>query len=79
MLISISDTGRGIPPEVQARIFDPFFTTKSVGRGTGQGLAIARAVIVEKHGGELSFETKAAVGTTFHVRLPIAASARSAA
>ncbi len=82
VLISISDSGTGIPPEIQARIFDPFFTTKEVGRGTGQGLAIARAVIVEKHGGELSFESQVGKGTTFHVRLPIcgkASAARSAA
>jgi len=71
VLISISDTGNGIPPEARARIFDPFFTTKEVGRGTGQGLAIARSVVVEKHGGELSFETKVGEGTTFHIRLPI--------
>ncbi|MEI9941872.1 MAG: DAHL domain-containing protein [Pseudomonadota bacterium] len=77
--ISISDTGNGIPLEVQARIFDPFFTTKAVGRGTGQGLAIARSVVVDKHGGELSFETQIGEGTTFHIRLPIAEHARSAA
>ena len=80
VLISISDTGNGIPMDVRARIFDPFFTTKEVGRGTGQGLAIARAVVVEKHGGELSFETELGAGTTFHIRLPIAGGeARSAA
>lgn len=69
--IEISDTGGGIPPAIQSRIFDPFFTTKAVGRGTGQGLAIARSVVVDKHGGELSFETHAGVGTTFVIRLPI--------
>jgi signal transduction histidine kinase len=69
--IEISDTGRGIPPEIHDRIFDPFFTTKEVGRGTGQGLAIARAVIVEKHGGTLTFETGAGQGTTFFIRLPM--------
>jgi len=82
VLISISDTGSGIPAEVQARIFDPFFTTKEVGRGTGQGLAIARSVVVDKHGGDLSFETESGKGTTFHIRLPIracSADARSAA
>jgi len=72
VLISISDTGNGIPPEAQDRIFEPFFTTKEVGRGTGQGLAIARSVVVTKHGGELSFETQVGEGTTFHIRLPIA-------
>jgi PAS domain S-box-containing protein len=71
--VEISDTGRGIPPEIHDRIFDPFFTTKEVGRGTGQGLAIARSVVVEKHGGTLTFETTAGQGTTFIIRLPLAA------
>jgi signal transduction histidine kinase len=69
--ISISDTGKGIPVEVRSRIFDPFFTTKEVGKGTGQGLAIARSVVVDKHGGTLHFETELGVGTTFFIRLPI--------
>jgi signal transduction histidine kinase len=70
--IAIGDTGKGIPVEVRSRIFDPFFTTKEVGKGTGQGLAIARAVIVDKHGGTLNFETETGKGTTFFIRLPIA-------
>jgi signal transduction histidine kinase len=70
--IAIGDTGKGIPVEVRSRIFDPFFTTKEVGKGTGQGLAIARAVVVEKHGGTLHFETEVGKGTTFYIRLPIA-------
>ncbi|HYJ40778.1 MAG TPA: ATP-binding protein [Steroidobacteraceae bacterium] len=70
--IAISDTGKGIPVEVRPRIFDPFFTTKEVGKGTGQGLAIARNVIVDKHGGTLRFETELGQGTTFYIRLPIA-------
>ena len=69
VVIAISDTGTGIPPAVQPRIFDPFFTTKEVGRGSGQGLAISRAV-VQQHGGSLTFETEAGKGTTFFVRLP---------
>jgi signal transduction histidine kinase len=77
--IAISDTGRGIPPEVRSRIFDPFFTTKEVGKGTGQGLAIARTVVVEKHGGTLHFETEVGKGTTFYIRLPIAGPANSSA
>ncbi len=77
--IAISDTGKGIPPEVRSRIFDPFFTTKEVGKGTGQGLAIARSVIVEKHGGTLHFETEVGKGTTFYIRLPIAGPANSSA
>lgn len=71
--IRLGDTGTGIPEEVQPRIFDPFFTTKDVGKGTGQGLAIAHNVIVEKHGGTIAFETEVGKGTTFTVRLPIAA------
>src|SRR5688572_18175917 len=70
VLISITDTGGGIPEGVRARIFDPFFTTKEVGRGTGQGLSIARNVIVKGHGGQLDFDTEMGKGTTFHVRLP---------
>jgi signal transduction histidine kinase len=75
--IAIADTGKGIPPEVRSRIFDPFFTTKEVGKGTGQGLAIARTVIVEKHGGTLHFETEVGKGTTFIIRLPIQGQAAS--
>jgi PAS domain S-box-containing protein len=70
VLISISDTGAGIPPAIRERIFDPFFTTKEVGRGTGQGLAIARSVI-DRHKGNLTFESTVGNGTTFNIRLPI--------
>ena len=70
-LISISDTGGGIPEGIRARIFDPFFTTKEVGRGTGQGLSIVRNTIVKGHGGKLDFECEMGKGTTFHVRLPL--------
>ena len=69
--VAISDTGGGIPQEIQSLIFDPFFTTKEVGRGTGQGLAIARSIVVDKHGGTLTFETKVGQGTTFHLRVPV--------
>ena len=69
--IRISDTGQGIPENIQPRIFDPFFTSKEVGRGTGQGLAISHSVIVEKHGGSISFETETGKGTTFIIQLPI--------
>lgn len=71
VVIAISDTGNGIPEEIRARIFDPFFTTKEVGKGTGQGLAIARHIVVDKHRGKLSFTTQAQKGTTFFIRLPI--------
>ena len=69
--IRVADTGTGIPPGVQAKIFDPFFTTKEVGRGTGQGLTISRSIVVEKHKGQLFFETTQGKGTTFVVRLPL--------
>jgi signal transduction histidine kinase len=68
--IRVSDSGTGIPESIRSRIFDPFFTTKEVGRGTGQGLAIAHTVVVEKHGGAISFETETGKGTTFIVRFP---------
>ena len=71
VVIAISDTGGGIPAAVQPRVFDPFFTTKPVGRGTGQGLSIARNVVVDKHGGTLTFETEIGRGSTFFVRLPL--------
>jgi PAS domain S-box-containing protein len=69
--IRISDTGGGIPEAIRNRVFDPFFTTKGVGRGTGQGLAIARALVVDKHGGEFIFETEPGQGTTFIIRIPV--------
>lgn len=69
--IRVGDTGSGIPVRVRERLFDPFFTTKEVGRGTGQGLAIARTVITEKHRGSIDFETEMGVGTTFVIRLPV--------
>ncbi|MEM6928644.1 MAG: ATP-binding protein [Myxococcota bacterium] len=68
--VTIADSGCGIPDKVASRVFDPFFTTKEVGRGTGQGLAISHAVIVERHHGTLTFETSTE-GTTFTVRLPV--------
>ncbi|MFQ5706187.1 MAG: PAS domain S-box protein, partial [bacterium] len=69
--IRIADTGPGIPKKVRSKIFDPFFTTKEVGKGTGQGLAISHNVVVEKHGGSITFETEVGKGTTFVIRLPI--------
>ncbi|MCR9200363.1 MAG: ATP-binding protein [Planctomycetaceae bacterium] len=68
--IRISDTGTGIPEHARERIFDPFFTTKEVGKGTGQGLAIAHSIIAERHGGTIGFETEMGQGTTFIIRLP---------
>ncbi|MFO0743359.1 MAG: ATP-binding protein, partial [Labilithrix sp.] len=69
--IRVSDTGSGIPDYARNRVFDPFFTTKPVGKGTGQGLAIAYSVIVDKHHGEIGFDTVEGKGTTFIVRLPV--------
>jgi PAS domain S-box-containing protein len=69
--IRIHDTGKGIPEAIQNRIFDPFFTTKAVGKGTGQGLAISRSVVVDKHGGRLGFDTEKDKGTTFVIELPL--------
>jgi signal transduction histidine kinase len=69
--IAISDTGGGIPDDVLPKIFDPFFTTKDVGRGSGQGLPLARAVVHEGHAGILTVDTAIGAGTTFTIRLPI--------
>jgi PAS domain S-box-containing protein len=77
VVVSIGDTGGGIPEAIRANIFDPFFTTKGVGRGTGQGLAIARR-IVEKHGGTLTFDSELGRGTTFFIRVPVRPPAESA-
>lgn len=69
-ILTVADTGCGIPEEIRGRIFDPFFTTKEVGRGTGQGLAIVRTIVVEKHGGKIELTSEPGVGTTFTIRLP---------
>lgn len=69
--IQVADTGCGIPDDIQGKIFDPFFTTKGIGKGTGQGLSIARSVIVEKHNGSISLESKAGQGTRFTIKLPL--------
>jgi C4-dicarboxylate-specific signal transduction histidine kinase len=68
--VSLSDTGPGIPPELEARVFDPFFTTKEVGSGTGLGLSITYS-IVKEHGGEISVSSEPGKGATFVVLLPI--------
>jgi C4-dicarboxylate-specific signal transduction histidine kinase len=69
--VTVSDTGAGIPAEIQSRIFDPFFTTKDVGKGTGLGLSISYGIIKD-HGGTIVVESEAGQGTTFVVRLPVA-------
>ena len=71
--IRIKDNGSGIPEEIRSKVFDPFFTTKEVGKGTGQGLALAYNVVYEKHGGTITIESEVGVGTTFIIRLPIMA------
>ena len=70
VLIAVSDTGPGIPAHVLPRIFQPFFTTKPFGRGTGQGLAMAWATVVDRHGGQIDVATSGA-GTTVTVTLPV--------
>jgi PAS domain S-box-containing protein len=69
--LAVSDTGTGIPEDIREHVFDPFFTTKEIGKGTGQGLSIARAVVVDRHRGSLSFQTEPGMGTTFYMRLPV--------
>jgi len=73
--ILVTDTGTGIPANIRSRVFDPFFTTKSVGEGSGQGLAIAHDIIVNKHGGSISFDSRTGSGTTFIIEIPLNASA----
>jgi signal transduction histidine kinase len=68
-IVEIADDGPGIPDDVASQIFDPFFTTKDVGSGTGLGLATARRIVVDRHDGSLTLDTKPG-HTTFRVRLP---------
>jgi two-component system NtrC family sensor kinase len=69
-LISVRDSGAGIPEEIRSKIFDPFFTTKPVGQGTGLGLAISYG-IVEDHGGSIEVQSELGAGTEFIVRIPV--------
>jgi len=71
VVIEVSDTGVGIPPEIIGRVFDAFFTTKAVGVGTGLGLAICQRIITDM-GGALTVESEVGKGTTFRVSVPIA-------
>ncbi len=68
--IEVEDDGTGIPSHLRERIFEPFFTTKAVGKGTGQGLALAYDVVVRKHGGALDVRSTPGEGSTFVVTLP---------
>jgi len=71
VVLEVEDEGAGIPEAVQGRIFEQFFTTKPVGKGTGQGLALAHRIVTGKHGGQMSFTSKVGVGTRFTMRLPV--------
>lgn len=71
VIFSVQDNGTGITEDVRNKVFDPFFTTKEVGKGSGQGLAISRSIIEEKHGGTIDFTTEPGKGTTFTVHLPL--------
>ncbi|MEV6303945.1 ATP-binding protein [Actinoplanes sp. NPDC051861] len=70
LVVSIGDTGPGMPPEVRKRVFEPFFTTKPVGEGTGLGLDISYRIVVNGHGGDITVESKPG-DTRFLVRLPL--------
>jgi signal transduction histidine kinase len=78
-VVRIADNGCGIPPELQRLIFEPFFTTKGVGKGTGQGLALARAVVVDKHGGTIDVTSAPGEGTEFVLYLPVDGKVRDSA
>ena len=69
--IRIGDSGCGMPKEVKDKVFEPFFTTKEVGKGTGQGLAVAHSVVVDKHNGTIRIESEPGEGSTFIIRLPL--------
>ena len=71
LVLSIADDGTGIPEEIRAHVFEPFFTTKPVGAGTGQGLSLVHSMIVDHHGGQITFTSEVGVGTTFQITLPI--------
>ncbi|MGO9992281.1 MAG: ATP-binding protein [Steroidobacteraceae bacterium] len=72
--LHFEDNGCGIPEEIIAKIYDPFFTTKEIGRGSGQGLAMARSIVVDKHAGRISVASTPNVGTCFTLRLPVCGS-----
>jgi signal transduction histidine kinase len=69
-VVSIADTGVGIPSDIMPHIFDPFYTTKGVGEGTGLGLSVSKG-IVEQHGGIIEVDSRVGAGTTFIIKLPL--------
>ena len=69
VVVEVVDSGPGMPPEIKAHAFEPFFTTKDVGKGTGLGLDISRRIVVERHGGEITIDTRPGE-TVLRVRLP---------
>ncbi|MEL7487676.1 MAG: ATP-binding protein, partial [Pseudomonadota bacterium] len=71
LVIRISDNGAGVPDDLREKIFDPFFTTKPVGKGTGQGLALAKDCIVKTHNGRLRLVDLEGFATTFQIDLPL--------
>jgi two-component system NtrC family sensor kinase len=77
VVITVADTGCGIPDAIRDKIYDPFFTTKAVGKGTGQGLAIAHRIIRERHQGTLECHSTVGKGTRFVIRLPVAGPAEA--
>ena len=69
-MLKISDTGPGIPEEIQNKLFEPFFTTKKQGKGVGLGLSLTYG-IVQDHGGTIHVDSKIGKGTTFKIDLPL--------
>ncbi|GAG57385.1 unnamed protein product, partial [marine sediment metagenome] len=75
IMVSIKDTGRGIPENIQSKIFEPFFTTKEVGKGTGLGLSICHSII-ERHSGSIEVNSDAGKGSEFVIVVPVSQSIR---